>query len=223
MHVCSTLLDIWAKGRLSHILPRHYRDGRCRQIFLTKLLREMTPGVLPMTPNKATEFWMGWWDTPKPKKPKFRRSLIKATFKIFLDSQGVVDKEFKPEGKTVNAVFYIAVTDRLLKRIQQVRPAAFCTRYFVLLHDNPPAHKVANVCKFLTQKNVTNLLSLPIIFIFIFARIFSVPQDENKLKWLQFADVAGIQTAVTDELKRVQKEEFSAAFQKLYDCSKNCI
>jgi hypothetical protein len=28
-----TLLDTWAKGRSSHILPRHYRDGRCRHIF----------------------------------------------------------------------------------------------------------------------------------------------------------------------------------------------
>ena len=36
---CSTLLDTRAKGRSSHILPRHYHDGRCRQKpFLTKLL-----------------------------------------------------------------------------------------------------------------------------------------------------------------------------------------
>jgi len=27
----SALLDTWGKGRWSHILPRHYRDGRCRQ------------------------------------------------------------------------------------------------------------------------------------------------------------------------------------------------
>ena len=38
-----------------------------------------------------------------------------------------------------------------------------------------------------------------------------------KLKGHHFADVAGIQEAVTGELKNVQKEEFSAAFQKLYD------
>ena len=38
-----------------------------------------------------------------------------------------------------------------------------------------------------------------------------------KLKGLHFADVAEIQVAVTDELKKVQKEEFSAAFQKIYD------
>jgi hypothetical protein len=41
-----------------------------------------------------------------------------------------------------------------------------------------------------------------------------------KLKGLHFVDVAEIQEAVTGELKKVQKEEFSAAFQKLYDRAK---
>jgi hypothetical protein len=44
-----------------------------------------------------------------------------------------------------------------------------------------------------------------------------------KLKGLHFADVAEIQEAVTDELKKVQKEELSAAFQKLYDRAKAFI
>jgi hypothetical protein len=40
---------------------------------------------------------------------------------------------------------------------------------------------------------------------------------------MNFADVAEIQEAVTDELKKVQREKFSAAFQKLYDRAKTCI
>jgi len=36
-----------------------------------------------------------------------------------------------------------------------------------------------------------------------------------KLKGLYFADVAEIQEAVTDELKKVQKEEFSASFSEI--------
>ena len=44
-----------------------------------------------------------------------------------------------------------------------------------------------------------------------------------KIKGVHFADVAEIQEAVTDELKKVQKEEFSAAFPKLYDRPKACI
>jgi hypothetical protein len=44
-----------------------------------------------------------------------------------------------------------------------------------------------------------------------------------KLKGLHSADVAKIQEAVTDQLKEVQKDEFSAAFQKLYNHTKACI
>ena len=44
-----------------------------------------------------------------------------------------------------------------------------------------------------------------------------------KSKGLHFADVAEIQEAVTDELKEIQKEEFSAVFQKLYDRTKACM
>jgi len=58
-------------------------------------------------------------------------------------------------------------------------------------------------------------LSLPDYFLF--------PKLKMKLKGLHFADVAEIQEAITDELKKVQKEEFLAAFQKLYNCTKACI
>jgi hypothetical protein len=55
-------------------------------------------------------------------------------------------------------------------------------------------------------------LSLPDYFLF--------PKLKMKSKGLHFANVAETQEAVTDELKKVQKEEFLAAFQKLYDHQK---
>jgi hypothetical protein len=72
-------------------------------------------------------------------------------------------------------------------------------------------------------KNVSTLyhhpyspdLSMPDYFLF--------PKLKMKLKGLHFADVAEIQEAITDELTKVQKEEFSAAFQKLYNRAKACI
>jgi hypothetical protein len=35
---CSTLLDTRAKGRSSHIWPRHYRDGLSDKIFFNKIV-----------------------------------------------------------------------------------------------------------------------------------------------------------------------------------------
>jgi hypothetical protein len=45
----------------------------------------------------------------------------------------------------------------------------------------------------------------------------------TKLKGVHFADGAKIQEAVPDELKKFQKQESSAAFQKLYNRTKACI
>jgi len=67
----------------------------------------------------------------------------------------------------------------------------------------------------LTQKNVTTHyhplyfpdLSPPDYFLF--------PKLKIKLKGLHLVGVVEIQEAATDELKKVQKEKFSAAFQKL--------
>jgi histone-lysine N-methyltransferase SETMAR len=67
----------------------------------------------------------------------------------------------------------------------------------------------------LTQKNVTTLyhplyspdLSPSDYFLF--------PELKMNLKGLHFADVAEIQEAVTDELRKTQEEEILAAFLKL--------
>jgi histone-lysine N-methyltransferase SETMAR len=82
------------------------------------------------------------------------------------------------------------------------------------LHDNAPAHKAASVCQFLTRKNVTTLyhppyspdLSPPDYFLF--------PKLKMKLKGLHFVDVAEIQGAVTDEVKKVQKRGIFSTFSE---------
>jgi len=50
---CSTVLDTWAKGRSSRILPKTLsRRPMQTKFFLTKLLREMSPDVLLITPKQ---------------------------------------------------------------------------------------------------------------------------------------------------------------------------
>jgi hypothetical protein len=109
--------------------------------------------------------------------------------------------------------------DHLLKRIQRVHPADFCSRDFFLLHDDAPAHKAASVCQFLTPKMLQTFIT-PYLADLSPPDYFLFPKLKMKLKGLHFADVSEIQEA---ELKKVQKEEFSAGFQKLYDCAKACI
>jgi histone-lysine N-methyltransferase SETMAR len=70
----------------------------------------------------------------------------------------------------------------------------------------------------LTPENVVTLFHPPYSPDLSPPDYFLFPEVKMKLKALHLADVAEIQEAVTDELKKVQQELFSAAFQKLYDC-----
>jgi len=71
---CSALLDTWAKGRSSHILPRHYRVGRCRQTFFNKIITGDETWCLAFDPETKQESseWVGE-TSPRPKKLKFQR------------------------------------------------------------------------------------------------------------------------------------------------------
>jgi histone-lysine N-methyltransferase SETMAR len=165
---------------------------------------------------------MDWGDIPSDEGTDITKVPHHDHVDRVFDSHGVMHKEFVPVGKAVNAEFYKAVMDSLLKRIQRVRPAAFCSRDFILLHDITPAHKAASVCIF-DPKNVTTLRHPPYspdlspLDYFLFFKL------KMMLKAFHFADVAEIQDAVTNELKKDQKEEFWAAFQKLYNRAKACI
>jgi len=66
----------------------------------------------PETKRQSSE-WVGE-TSPLPKKQKFQRSHIKTMLINFFGSQGIVHKEFIPEGKTVNTEFYKGVIDRNL-------------------------------------------------------------------------------------------------------------
>jgi len=57
----------------------------------------------PETKRQSSE-WVGE-TSPRPKKLKFQRSRIKNMLINYFDPQGVVHKEFVPEGTTVNAEF----------------------------------------------------------------------------------------------------------------------
>jgi len=76
---------------------------------------------------------------------------------FFFNAEGVIHREFVPEGQKVNAEFYVGVLDRLLKRIRQVRMAKFQSSEWFLLHDNVPSHNPAIVKKFLANRDVAVL------------------------------------------------------------------
>ena len=58
----------------------------------------------------------------EPKKSRMEKSKIKTLLITLYDFKGIIHKEFVAPGKTVNAVYYFGVMERLLARIRRVRP-----------------------------------------------------------------------------------------------------
>jgi len=104
----------------------------------------------PETKRQSTEWHTS--NSPRPKKAKMSKSKIKSMLICFLYSQGV-QKEFVPQGQTVNKQYYREVLERLRKRVHRVRPEI--ADIWMLHHDNAPCHTAISVNEFLTKKSIT--------------------------------------------------------------------
>ncbi len=80
----------------------------------------------------------------------------------FFNSRGLIHKEFVPTGQTVNANFYKDVLDRLIKRINHIRPDFHVPGDWFHQHDNALAHNAASVRQFLPKKKLQSFITLPI-------------------------------------------------------------
>ena len=77
---------------------------------------------------------------------------IKIILICFFDSQGVVHKEFVPQGQTVNKQYYREVLERLRKRVHHVRPETADT--WMLHHDNAPCHTAISMNEPVAKKGI---------------------------------------------------------------------
>jgi hypothetical protein len=73
----------------------------------------------------------------------------------FLHIKGTVQFEFIPQGKTVNQAYYVEILRRLRWAVPKKGPELWPNGW-ILLHDNPPAHKGALSDKlFVPWKSIT--------------------------------------------------------------------
>ena len=122
---------------------------------------------------------------------------------FFLDAEGVIHREFVPEGQIVNAEFYVGVLDLLLKRIRRVITAKFQSSEWFLLHDNAPTHNAAIIKKFLANRSVAVLHHPPNSPDLAPADYFLFPMLKFSIKGRHFQTVEEIQCAVTRELNNI--------------------
>jgi len=68
------------------------------------------------TTKRQSAAWVGE-TSPRLTKLGFQNSRVKAMLVNLFDWQGIIDKEFVPEGETISAAYYKGAMERLLNRI----------------------------------------------------------------------------------------------------------
>jgi hypothetical protein len=143
------------------------------------------------------------------------KSHVKTMFIDFFDAQGVIHREFVPEGQTVNGHFYLGVIERLLKRIRHVRPEFHNSKEWFFLHDSVPADTTGVVAHFLARKQVT-VLHHPFYSPYLApVDLFLFPKLKSQLKGKRFQDISTIQANVTEQIRSIPKDLFKNSFQSL--------
>ena len=88
-----------------------------------------------------------------PQKLWFQKSEVNTMLVVFFDWQGVVHKEFVPEGQAVNSEFYRGVMDWLLKRLQCIRLDKAQSGNWFLPYNIAPCHCAAIFNQFLAKEH----------------------------------------------------------------------
>ena len=173
--------------------------------------------------HQTTECRVGGAKLSKSKETAISKIASEEDVNSFFEPEGVIHREFVPEGQKVNAGFYVGVLDRLLKRIRRVRTAKFETNEWVLLHNNAPSHNAAIVKKFLANRNVAVLHHPPYWPDLAPVDYFLFPKLKFSLKGRHFQTVEEIQCAVTRELNNISKTAFLEGMKKFKEHANKCI
>jgi hypothetical protein len=71
----------------------------------------------------------------------------------FFDCQGIVYKEFVPQGHIVNKQYYCEFLEQLIKRVHRVQPES--EDPWMLYLDNAPRHTAISVKEYLAKKYIS--------------------------------------------------------------------
>jgi len=172
----------------------------------------------PDTKQQSSE-----WHTcnsPSQKKARMSKSKIKTMLICFFNSQGIVHKEFVPQGQTVNKQYYCEVLERLRKRVC-VRPEIEDT--WMLHHDNAPCHTAISLNEFLAKKGISVVPQPPYSPDLSPCDFFLFPKLKFHLKGHHFGNLDNIQKVVTDQLRTLPHEDFQYCYWEWEQCLRRCV
>ena len=152
-----------------HLLTQPQRN---RRVLLARaalaLLRRRNNAVEHVVAEDESWFWV-WdpdskrssaqWLDPgeeRPQKARQEQSTAKVMLVLFFDRQGVVYREWVPNGVGINANLYIDILERMRVSLRHRRPRLWSREVkWALLHDGAPAHRCRDTIRYLNYHGFT--------------------------------------------------------------------
>jgi len=129
------------------------------------------------------------------------QSNVKSTLIGFIDTEGVMHKEFVPPGQLVNGKFYCAVLRRSRENIQRKRPDKLHNKSWTLHHGYD-----------LASTNTTVIPHPPYSPHLTPCNFFLFPKMKLKLKGQRFNGIQEIRIESQDVMKTLKRNDFQQCF-----------
>ena len=152
--------------------------------------------------------------SPRPKKVRQSRSVIKSIFIVFFDIRGIVHHEFVPQCQTVNAQFYCSVLRRPREDIRRKITELWCAGNWLLRDDIARSHRALATHEFLAHNNVTTFPHPPYSPDLAPCDFFLFPKMKLQLKGRRFDRLEDIQRESQDVLGKLREQDFQHPFQQ---------
>ncbi len=172
--------------------------------------------------KESTKEWLRN-DEPRPTKPRIEQSTVKTMLVAFLDKEGVIHREFIPQGHGITSEVYIQVLGRFLTALRAKRPGLVRSGRWRLLHDGAPAHTARPTVHWLGQNNIQILPhpgyspDLNPMDYWFFDKL------KAAVRGVRYQRVEDLHSAIDAAIKLIPPEEFNRAMDKLPERLRKCV
>ncbi len=172
--------------------------------------------------KEATKEWLRA-DEPRPVKPRIERSTVKTMLVGFIDRQGVIHREFVPDGHGISSEVYIQILGRFQEALKKSRPGLARSGRWTLLQDGAPAHTACPTRRWLGDHNITTLPHPGYLPDLNPMDYWFFDKLKAAVRGVRYQRVEDLHGAIDAAIKLIPAQEFGTAMDKLPQRLRQCI
>lgn len=185
----------------------------------------MSPGSMSGTLHPEGRTGSGWPVAPRHVQCLWGSSLSRkwCWLFVFFDNQGLVYRQFVPQGQGINGQLYLQILQELCDAVHRHCPRVWRARNWAVLHDGAPPHRSLPVQTWFTQVHLPQMphppyspdLNPPDYCLFALLK--------KKVHGELYPDLQQLMNTVDQEMGQIPAHEWMAAMERYVPCLHLCI